>query len=771
MTKTVKMINTLEDQARPFFERLFGTTLEDQLGVIEIRSIPPNYMKAPLQSSFHNTIEDAMQISFQSRNAGYNVYFGVNPRDGNGGGKGNIKNCVAHHVDIDYGKSGHKKGPGYLTYEEALSAIDSFPIAPTLIVHSGGGFHLYYVLDKPAEITDISEIEAINKGLAEHLGGDPGTQDITRILRVPGTYNFKQKDNARPVELIKSDGPVYSSEELELYKTTATKSATKPKIPEKPKKLHGDTTKHAGMSQFLDLLAVSDSVKELIQNGNNGKYQSRSEADMAVVMALVDKGYDFDAIKKIFAQYPIGDKYRGHNAPDKYLQHTIQVAKSMSDLTEEERQDPLFINGALAKKDGKYYLKTLEFQKYITDKYHFKLLKDTADFYLYNDYCYEPISFTQINAICQGELKDYRKLFSRTALNDFLHYAAGSCFISEDRTQKDQLRYMSMQNGIFDFKKWKLIPHTPDIFTLNRLPYKYDSKAECPVFLRFLEDIFFGNSDIIEFLQEAVGYIFHRTIPKPAMFFLIGGGSNGKTVLLKTIENLIGEDNVCSVSLNDLQSEYYVANIHGKMANLSHETPQNRLLNTDIVKAIVSGDSVSGRNPYDPVGKFKPYAKHFFAMNRKPEITDPSHGMWRRIYPIEFPRTFSGQEMNENLLDEILEELPGIFNWAFEGYSRLKSNSFKFKQVANIDNAKAQLKNYGNSVSAFENECLKRHKGNKEKFKMIYEYYTTFCSQEGYDQELGKNKFKAELKSSGYKIENDTTMNNQLTVYDVALSV
>ncbi|MFO7971627.1 MAG: phage/plasmid primase, P4 family, partial [Desulfobacterales bacterium] len=638
------------------------------------------------------------------------------------------------------------------------------------IVHSGGGFHVYFILEEPVEVRDIGFIESINKGLSEKLGGDPGTQDIGRILRVPGTYNFKQKDKHRPVELIKANGPTYSPETLAYYKTIETKPAKKPTTSTKSKKSSNET-ESPKFRDSLDLLPVTDLAKELIQTGNNGKYESRSEADMAVILSLVNKGYEFEAIKKIFTEYPIGEKYREHPAPDKYLEHTIEHAKKLSDLTEEERKDPLFINGAIVKNNGKYSLQPVEFQEYITRKYHFKIGKNSTDFFNYNGLCYEFVSDNEMNAICQSVLNKNRKLFSRRALNDFVHYATGSCFISEDKAITDQLRYMSMGNGLFDFEHWGLIPHTPEIFTLNSLPYEYDPNADCPVFRRFLDDIFYGDSDTIEFLQETIGYIFHRSIPKPTIFFLIGGGSNGKTVLLKTIENLIGEENVCSVSLNDLQSEYYVAGLHGKMTNLSHETPQNRLLNTDLVKAIVSGDSVSGRNPYKPVGKFKPYAKHFFAMNRKPEITDPSHGMWRRIYPIEFPRTFSEQEMDEELLDKILEELSGIFNWALEGYARLKNNSFKFKKVGNIDETKAQLKNYGNSVSAFENEYLKKQKGNKEKFKMIYEYYIIFCSQEGYDQVLGKNKFKSELKSSGYKIENDTSMSNQLTVYDVALSL
>ncbi|MCU0614019.1 MAG: RepB family DNA primase, partial [Desulfobacterales bacterium] len=60
---------------------------------------------------------------------------------------------------------------------------------PTIVNHSGGGFHCYWVLNNPAMVseTGVEPIESVNKALLRHLGGDGGTHDISRVLRVPGT--------------------------------------------------------------------------------------------------------------------------------------------------------------------------------------------------------------------------------------------------------------------------------------------------------------------------------------------------------------------------------------------------------------------------------------------------------------------------------------------------------------------------------------------------------------------------------------------------------
>ena len=56
---------------------------------------------------------------------------------------------------------------------------------------------------------------------------------------------------------------------------------------------------------------------------------SRSEADQAVITALVNKGLIEADIKSIFTNYKIGEKYREHSSPDNYLKHNIEKAKEI----------------------------------------------------------------------------------------------------------------------------------------------------------------------------------------------------------------------------------------------------------------------------------------------------------------------------------------------------------------------------------------------------------------------------------------------------------
>lgn len=68
---------------------------------------------------------------------------------------------------------------------------------PTAVVESGRGWHCYWRLTEPV---DPREAAALCRALAERLGGDPVAAEPARLLRVPGTRNFKYEP-ARPVRV------------------------------------------------------------------------------------------------------------------------------------------------------------------------------------------------------------------------------------------------------------------------------------------------------------------------------------------------------------------------------------------------------------------------------------------------------------------------------------------------------------------------------------------------------------------------------------------
>jgi len=762
------------NMAANFLHTIFNTSLNQGAGEIEIRTFKPH----PSQY-FFSSASDAANLAVELAYQKMDVYVGVNPRIGQQGTKENVHYLSAFHAEIDYGKLGHKKESEFANYEEAMDAINKFQLKPSIVIHSGGGFHCYWILTNPLYVADygIGTLENVNKALSQFLHGDPGTHDISRVLRIPGTCNFKNPDNPRSVEIVSIVAATYSfddfSDLLSAFENEPVKPKTKldKQVPSNPKQENAYPQAISALD--IDQLPISEKIKSLILYGNDSSYPSRSEADMAVIMSLIHKGLSENEIRHIFQTYPIGEKYREHSQPDDYLQHTIEKAKELSDLNEEERQNPLFISGSILKTDKGHRLKVLNFEEYMVRKYMIKILDQEVAFFRYNGKCYEHCTEKTLNNLCQNELATYRHLFSKSNMNEMIHYAIGDALVDSEDARINQVKYLTLQNGLYDLDAGELIDHSSDIFTTNLLPYDYDPLATCPRFIQFLQEIFEDDQTRIDFVQEAVGYVFHKSLPTPAVFFLVGGGSNGKSVFINTIANLIGKENTSNVSFSALSNEHYVLELFQKMVNISGETPQGKYINTDAVKAATAGDWITGRDLYKAPMKFRSFAKNFLAMNKLPVISDQSHGMWRRIWVLEFNRRFTEDDMDRQLEGKLTSELSGIFNWALEGYNRLKENNFALSESETMKISKKEYRDEmgSYSVKSFEKKYLEKTKDPKAViiFSDTFELYKEYCRLEGKKDIQAKADFKQQLLGMGYKIGSSSKHSNKVCIFNAKM--
>lgn len=88
----------------------------------------------------------------------------------------------------------------------------TFPV-PSVLVDSGGGLHGYWLLRDTYLLENDDQraaAELIQRLWVQTIGADPSVHDLVRILRIPGTLNFKY-DPPRPVQFLFCDlGRTYS---------------------------------------------------------------------------------------------------------------------------------------------------------------------------------------------------------------------------------------------------------------------------------------------------------------------------------------------------------------------------------------------------------------------------------------------------------------------------------------------------------------------------------------------------------------------------------
>lgn len=191
-----------------FLHALFAKAHPDAW--IEIRGIVPKW-KIPstpekqrsLRRFFHlRELPLIHQCVSQFLSQERNVYFGVCPRAVRRGDKTAIKQVLALWADLDLKRFGGTLQEQEQAAQEALSAGD---LCPDWLVHSGHGYHAYFLLSEPFRVqseADWLSIENKVRWLAQRLQGDPTVATIERVLRFPGTINFRDQGHPVPVRIV-----------------------------------------------------------------------------------------------------------------------------------------------------------------------------------------------------------------------------------------------------------------------------------------------------------------------------------------------------------------------------------------------------------------------------------------------------------------------------------------------------------------------------------------------------------------------------------------
>ena len=189
-------------------------------GWFAITGIKGSGKGANVRQALVATREEADDLIAEYAAAERNVFFGVAKYStGANRTKENVKALKAFWLDIDCGPGKSainpdtKRPDGYVDQPTGLRSLRTFckevglP-APTL-VNSGGGIHAYWPL---TEAVSRREWEVVAERLKELCRSrdffvDDKVFEVARILRVPGTFNYKQ-DEPRPVELIRVSEPI-----------------------------------------------------------------------------------------------------------------------------------------------------------------------------------------------------------------------------------------------------------------------------------------------------------------------------------------------------------------------------------------------------------------------------------------------------------------------------------------------------------------------------------------------------------------------------------
>ena len=231
---------------------------------------------------------------------------------------------------------------------------------------------------------------------------------------------------------------------------------------------------------------------------------------------------------------------------------------------------------------------------------------------------------------------------------------------------------ITFANGVLKVRRRQLVPFSPEFLCRTRIPRKHLPNATCPKINNFLSEVV--DPEYHPLIEEILGCVLTGDVRFEACPLLIGPGADGKSVLSKVAEAMVGSENTTNVPLQELADNgFYRAELRGKRLNIFADIDQVSPNKLGILKALISGDPILAARKFKDPFSFSNSAVLIFSCNQLPDFHELTYAVQRRFIVIPFPNIFKGAAADKELVDKLTKprELAGLTNRALRGYRRL----------------------------------------------------------------------------------------------------
>src|SRR3989344_468412 len=314
-----------------------------------------------------------------------------------------------------------------------------------------------------------------------------------------------------------------------------------------------------------------------------------------------------------------------------------------------------------------------------------------------------------------------------------------------DRSEFEvDLRYINLNNGVFDLEEFRLLPHDPKFLFLHKIPVDYNPKAECIQIEKFLNDVL--DKQEIDIMREFIGYGLHRKYFIKKALILVGEPNTGKTTFLNILDEFFGKENISGISLQRIISDKFSsAQLHHKHLNTFDDSSFKDINDTGAFKIATGGGDISAEYKFGNHSRFRNHAKLIFACNKIPDVKETDdEAYFSRWIVIRFNKEVD--KVDIFLIDKLKtkEEMSGLLNFALEGLKRLLENQ-KFSHGKTPEEIKEEMMKSASSIGSFASDCLKHEPDGWISKEALYEAFTKYASENNLTI-VTKNNFGKKLR-------------------------
>ena len=217
---------------------------------------------------------------------------------------------------------------------------------------------------------------------------------------------------------------------------------------------------------------------------------------------------------------------------------------------------------------------------------------------------------------------------------------------------------------------------------------------------------------------------------------------------MECLQHLLGDYGIKATTalytLNRYGSEPLpeIARLVGTRIVTGSETEEGTKLAESRVKDITGGDTLTGRELYCSAFNFKPTHKLWIYGNHLPDIRGNDHGIWRRIKLVPFEVHIPDEEKDPELLKKLLQQLPGILNWAIKGCLEWQKKGLRAPQM--VIEATSEYREEEDEIGEFLAQCC--YQGGRVERAALHTEYLNWAQTCGIKMPMRAKNFAKRIR-------------------------
>lgn len=255
--------------------------------------------------------------------------------------------------------------------------------------------------------------------------------------------------------------------------------------------------------------------------------------------------------------------------------------------------------------------------------------------------------------------------------------------------------WVNFKNGSVNTETGEFRNPTDELFTQTWIRFNYNPDANGEYIERVLREILCDEKDgdkKYKFFLQMLGYLFTGGNKHNRMFFLTGGGANGKSTLMHLI-NEIFEGYTTAVQLQDLSRTFGLQPLLGKKVNLVYDLSSKALTDIGTIKAITGEDRVAIDRKFESTVSVKLGTKILATGNILPKVDESNYAFFRRVVHLELKNTFTTPD--RNIHSKISNDIDGI-EWviynAIQEYQKVSKDGWAIdEEMASVEDSYNRL--------------------------------------------------------------------------------